>query len=129
MKRKLCVLVVGATFMIPTLVGAGPLTEEDFKVKTTRELINLCTASAEDPHMREAISFCHGYLVGAYAYYAAENSGPDPEPLVCPPSPVPSRNEAIKDFIAWANSHPEYMNEKPVETEFRFLADKWPCNH
>jgi hypothetical protein len=24
-------------------------------------------------------------------------------------------------------AHPQYMNERPVETEFRFLTEKWPC--
>ena len=30
-------------------------------------------------------------------------------------------------FIAWVQAHPQYMNEPPVETEFRFLTEKWPC--
>jgi len=30
-------------------------------------------------------------------------------------------------FLAWAQAHPQYMNERPVETEFRFLTEKWPC--
>ncbi len=125
--RTLTILMLAAAFMAPTHAGAGAVTQEDFQVKTTRNLINLCTVSADDPYQREAVHFCHGYLVGAYAYYTAENSGPDAKPLVCPPEPVPSRNEAISKFIEWAKSHPEYMNEKPVETEFRFLTEKWPC--
>ncbi|MCG6905349.1 MAG: hypothetical protein LJE63_01890 [Desulfobacteraceae bacterium] len=24
--------------------------------------------------------------------------------------------------------HPQYWNEPTVETEFRFLMDKWPCD-
>jgi hypothetical protein len=31
-------------------------------------------------------------------------------------------------FIEWAKAHPEYLNEPPVETEFRFLIETWPCN-
>ena len=30
-------------------------------------------------------------------------------------------------FVEWAKAHPQYMNELPVETEFRFLMEKWPC--
>ncbi len=129
MKEKLGISILVAAFMMPVLAAAGPVTDEDFQVKTTRNLINLCTVSADDPHMKEAIHFCQGFLVGAYAYYSAENSGPEAEPLVCPPNPVPSRNDAIMNFIEWAKSHPEYMDEKPVETEFRFLTEKWPCKH
>jgi hypothetical protein len=31
-------------------------------------------------------------------------------------------------FIAWAEAHPQYMTDMPVETQFRFMAEKWPCN-
>jgi hypothetical protein len=29
--------------------------------------------------------------------------------------------------MEWAKEHPQYMGESPVETEFRFLMEKWPC--
>ncbi|GLI32904.1 Rap1a/Tai family immunity protein [Desulforhabdus amnigena] len=127
MKTNLAILSLLTILMLmaPSLVGA--VSEEDFKVKTTRNLLNLCTAPADDPLREEAIHFCHGYLVGAYAYYNAEYSGPDRNPLVCFPDPPPSRNETIGMFIEWAKAHPEYMNEAPVETQFRFLMEKWPC--
>jgi hypothetical protein len=85
-------LLLAAVFLAPALAGAGPIAKEDFQVRTTRDLINLCTVSADDPHWKEAVHFCQGYLVGAYAYYAAENLGPGAGALVCPPNPKPSRN-------------------------------------
>ena len=111
---------------LSTAVTAA-VTEEDFQVTTTENLITLCTASKDDPHYREAIHFCHGYLVGAYHYYRAEQNGPEGSKFLCMPDPRPSRNESIEMFIAWAKQHPEYRNELPVETEFRFLIEKWPC--
>jgi hypothetical protein len=125
MKRKLACLLLAAAFILPGLARA--VTDEDFEVKTTQNLINLCTVSANDPRQKEAIHFCHGYLVGAYQFYAAANSGPDGKRLVCLPDPAPSRNDAIAMFIEWAKVQPQYMGEKPVETEFRFLMEKWPC--
>jgi hypothetical protein len=110
---------------IPVLVGA--VTETDFEAKTTQSLLNLCTASPNDPRYREAIHFCHGYLVGAYHYHVAQTAGEGGKPMVCFPTPAPSRNEGFNMFIAWAQAHPQYMNEPPVETEFRFLTEKWPC--
>jgi len=103
------------------------VTQEDFVVKTTQNLINLCTASPQDTYYREAIHFCQGYLVGAFHYYSAESSNKQELQMVCFPEPKPSRNEAISMFVSWAQKHPEYMNEVPVETEFRFLTEKWPC--
>ncbi len=125
MYRKLAGLLLVAAILVPAYAAA--VTEEDFKARTTRSLLNLCTASAEDPQHREAIHFCHGYLVGAYHYHMAQHSGKGTKPLVCPPDPQPTRNAAIAMFIDWARAHPQYMDERPVETEFRFLTEKWPC--
>lgn len=125
MTRKLMVILIMAGFLMPGTAGA--VTKEDFKAATTQNLLNLCTASVEDPLYREAHNFCQGYLVGAYAYYAAENEGPEGQRLVCFPDPPPSRIQAIDMFIQWLKIHPEYYGEKPVETQFRFLMEKWPC--
>lgn len=38
----------------------------------------------------------------------------------------PPYEQAIKMFIDWAKAHPQYLKDKPVETEFRFLMEKWP---
>jgi hypothetical protein len=125
MKRKLACLLLAAVFLLPGLARA--VTDGDFEVKTTQSIMNLCTASVDDPRQKEAIHFCHGYLVGAYDYYAAMNAGPEGKRLVCFPDPPPSRNEAIAMLLEWIKAHPQYMDEKPVETEFRFLIEKWPC--
>ncbi len=127
MKNKAIVLVMSVLLTLPALALAGAVSEKDFSVETTENLINLCAAAPDDPLYQWAISFCHGYLVGAYAYYQAESAGPNGIKLVCLPDPPPSRNEGIKMFIEWAKAHPQYMKEKPVETNFRFLMEKWPC--
>jgi len=125
MQRQVMWLFLFATLLVPALVSA--VTEADFEAKTTQNLLNLCTAPPSEPRYREAIHFCHGYLVGAYHYHMAQTSGEGGTPLVCLPTPPPSRNEALRMFIAWAQSHPQYMNERPVDTEFRFLIEQWPC--
>lgn len=125
MGRKLAIFLLVIALMGPGFAGA--VTQEDFQVNTTGNLINLCTAPPSDPLYQAAINFCHGFLVGAYRYYHASNSGPEGDRLVCLPKPPPTRNQAIAAFIGWAKAHPQYMQESPVETEFRFLMEKWPC--
>lgn len=115
-----------AVLLIPGLTIAE-VTKQDFEVKTTHDLVDLCTASPADRYYREAIHFCHGFLVGAYRYHFAENNGPGGMPLVCFPESGVTRDEAIKYVIAWMQEHPQYMGEPPVETEFRALIQKWPC--
>jgi hypothetical protein len=53
MYRKLAGLLLVGAMLAPMYVWA--VTEEDFKVKTTRNLLNLCTVPAEDPQYKEAI--------------------------------------------------------------------------
>jgi hypothetical protein len=115
------------TALLLTPMAAGAVSEEDFLAQTTEQMINLCTASPDDPLYVQATNFCHGYLVGAFHYYEASRSGPGGIQLVCPPDPRPSRNAAISEFIDWAKAHPQHWKEPPVETEFRFLVEKWPC--
>jgi hypothetical protein len=125
MKREIIGFVLATALLLPGLAGA--VTEEDFKARTTQEILNLCTASPKDPLYTAAVNFCHGFLVGAYRYYAAENSGPGGERLVCFSDPPPTRDQGIAMFIEWAKAHPEFKDDAPVDAEFRFLMEKWPC--
>jgi len=123
--KHLAPLLLFASFV--TGAAKANVNDEDFVAQKTQNILNLCTASPQDPLYREAIHFCHGYLVGAYHYYQAQTADKQELKLFCPPEPKPTRNESIAKFISWAQAHPQYMNETPVETEFRFLIDKWPC--
>ena len=125
MLRRLIGLMFVAVLLLPGLALA--VEPEDFQVTATRELIDLCSTHPDDPLYAQAIHFCHGYLVGAVHYYLASMSGPGSVKLVCLPEPRVSRTEAVKMFVDWAKAHPQYMDELPVETEFRFLIEKWPC--
>ncbi len=126
MRQKLLSAMFLVTLLVPGLAGA--ITAEDFQVRTTQELLDLCTVSASDPMAQQAIHFCHGYLVGAYHYHVEASAGPDgAKRLVCFPTSGVTRNEAVAMFVDWAKAHPQYMKEAPVETEFRFMIEKWPC--
>src|SRR5215813_1813198 len=119
-------------FILVAVLSLWPLqsqavTHDDFLVRTTQDLINLCAASESDPMYASAVAFCHGYLVGVYHDHQAENAGPKATPLFFPPNPPPKRVEAIKMFVEWAQANPQYQNDRPVDTIFRFLTTKWPC--
>ena len=125
MTPKPIVLTVMLVLLLPCLAGAA--TEKDFEANTAKQLISLCSVSPDAPLYHQAINFCHGYFEGAYQYYEAMTSGPQGIQFVCVPDPLPSRNYAIGKFIEWAQSNPQHMNERPVEAEFRFLMETWPC--
>jgi hypothetical protein len=126
MKCTVFPVLVFAFLFLPGWASA--VSEKDFEAQTTEQLLSLCTASPSDPLYQQAVNFCHGYLVGAYKYYEAAHSGPNAPKLVCLPNPPPSRSNSIALFIEWAKARPQYWKEAPVETEFRFLMENWPCN-
>jgi hypothetical protein len=125
MFKQLIRPLVVASFLVPGFAGAA-VTDDDFLVKTTRNLVNLCAVSRDDPRAKEAIQMCHGYILGAYDFHMAESAGTGGARMVCLSDKV-TRNEAVATFVRWAKAHPQYMNERPVETEFRYLTEKWPC--
>ena len=125
MRLKTSILLLAAVILFPGFAGA--VSEKDFEVQTTENFVILCTTATDDPLYHHAINFCHGYLVGAYHYHEAASSGPKGVRLVCPPDPMPTRNDTIDAFIQWAKAHPQHWGEPPVESQFRFLMQKWPC--
>ena len=127
MTCKSIALAVMLVFLISGLAAAGAVTEKDFVAATTRDLLNLCAASPDDPLYLQAVNFCHGYLIGAYHFHQAMAAGPEGTRLVCMPDPEPSRNEEIGRLVKWVQAHPEYFDESPVETEFRYLMQRFPC--
>ena len=127
MKPKFILCLVVGVLLIPGFAIAGAVTQQDFRVETTEQLLNLCSATPDDPFFNHAMNFCHGYLVGAYHYYEAAHHHREGPQLVCFSDPPPTRSEAINLFIEWARANPQYWQKKPVNTEFRFLSEKYPC--
>ena len=114
-------------FFLPMCALADGVTEKDFEAHTAEQFVRLCSVSPEDPMYHQAINFCHGYFEGAYQYYEAMTSGPKGIKFVCVPDPLPSRNDAISWFVDWVKANPQHMDEQPVEAQFRFLMERFPC--
>jgi hypothetical protein len=120
------VWIIGLAVCLWPLLSEGG-TREEFLVRTTQDYVRICSTNPSDPLYAAAMGFCHGFGVGAYQYYLAQVAGPQGTPIVCPPEPPPSRTETLSMFVAWAREHPQYLGERPVDSLFRFLAEKWPC--
>ena len=124
MRRNLLALILVAS-MVP--LAAEAVDSENFRVRSTADLVEICSVPPSDSMYAAAIGFCHGYGVGAFHYYQASVSGPEGKRFVCFPNPPPSRTEALQMFLSWARENPQYMGEPAVETLFRWLVAKWPC--
>lgn len=123
--RKVLAVAALAAWLWP--VGARAVMTEDFVVKTAEDIVDLCATPESEPLYEEAVSFCHGYLVGAVQLYFASVSGPGAKPVVCLPEPRPPRAQAVAELLVWLRAHPEYLNEKPPDALMKFLVEKWPC--
>ena len=109
-----------------TLVGAAHAVQPDaYRVRTTAELVRVCSAQPSEPDQATAIAFCHGVLAGAYGYYAAVT--PAADWFVCLPDPAPTRSKVANDFVAWAKAHPQFMEQGAIDTLFRYGAETFPC--
>jgi hypothetical protein len=118
-----------AALLAALSLPAQAISENQFMVHNTQDIIDVCTAPTTDPLYTAAINFCHGYLVGAYHYQEALYSGPDVKPVVCPPDPPPTHSEGVAKYIEWAKAHPQYANDRAVDSLSRFLAETWPCKN
>jgi hypothetical protein len=49
--------------------AAGAADPDNFRVRTTEDLVQLCSVEPADPNYVAAIHFCHGFGSGAYQYY------------------------------------------------------------
>ncbi len=127
MTRTGLLVAAAVALLVATGARAAELNTEQFKIRSTQDLVDLCAANSSTPLGRDGINFCHGFVSGAWHYHQAQASGPKGRRLVCPPDPAPSRTEAIGEFVTWSGAHPEHMGDPPVETLFRFMIEKWPC--
>ncbi|MDQ3775635.1 MAG: hypothetical protein M3461_15425 [Pseudomonadota bacterium] len=103
-------------------------THDSFLVRNALDIVTLCSVPKEDALHTAAANFCHGYVVGAYHYYRAMTSVPDRKPLFCLPNPQPSRDEAIRAFVAWAQTHPQYNNNPRLRPCSSSQIETWPCD-
>ena len=106
---------------------AGAVTQEDFKIETARDVVDVCSVPESDSYYAVATAFCHGYAVATYDVYEALTSRKDAKQFVCIPNPAPPRTRVIADFVSWMNAHPQYDEEHPSNAIFKFLVEKWPC--
>lgn len=120
-------LLVAAMMIIAGTRSGEAITSENFQVRSTQDLVDLCGVQRADPLAPQSIHFCEGYLVGVYHYHQALTSGLGQAPVFCPSGNLPTRDEAVAMFVAWGRSHPQRMADRPVDGLVRWAVETWPC--
>ncbi|PYM66321.1 MAG: hypothetical protein DME11_07625 [Candidatus Rokuibacteriota bacterium] len=117
----LMIVVLGFTAHAPAI------TPEEFRLRSGADVVALCSTPASDPLYSAAVHMCHGFGAGAYQTIMAMTRHEKLKPVVCPPDPPLSRNEAVRRFVQWASDNPRYLTEPAVEVVGRFFATQFPC--
>lgn len=113
-------------FLFPESGGAA-VSDSDFQMRTTADLVDLCSASPTDSMGTAALNFCHGFALGVYRVLEEQNAARRTGKLFCISQPTPSRNEAIADFVQWSKANSEVMEGRPADGIAVYLASKYPC--
>jgi hypothetical protein len=128
MKRRCVSLAFLAILAAAVVVPAeAAVTEDQFQVRTTGDLLALCSVAPADPLRTASINFCHGFGVGVYQVLQEQAAARPSMRFFCVPEPTPSRNDAIAGFVQWARAHPGEMSQLPADGLARFLAQQYPC--
>jgi hypothetical protein len=103
------------------------LVPDDFTVETPRDLVRLCSVSADDPLYDSARGFCLAYVDGVWDYHAALTAGAGFNALTCA-GPSITVDQAVDVFLAWADANPQTLDgETAVNGVMRAFSEKWPC--
>ncbi len=100
---------------------------DEYKVRNAGDLVSLCSRDTSAEDYVAAQNFCHGFAVGAYAYYRGVAAADPDVKIVCFKEPYPERKKVIADFVAWSKANQSFMKDAAVDTFFRFLAGAFPC--
>ena len=122
MKTIAAVLIV-LLFAAPALADAV----DEYKVRNAGDLVSLCSRDLSAEDYVAAQNFCHGFAVGAYAYYRGVAMADPDVKIVCFKEPYPERKKVIADFVVWSKANPSFMKDAAVDTLFRFMAGAYPC--
>lgn len=119
---------VGVSIMIlGALSTARAVEPQHFQVRTTADLLELCSAEGVGVPAAEALNFCYGYAVGAVQYHLATTEPGDPDRLLCLPEPKPSRASVVQEFIAWGTANPGHAADSALDGLFLFLEQRFHC--
>jgi Rap1a immunity proteins len=101
-------------------------TLDDYQLRTSGDLLDICALDSSNSNYWEARGFCLGYFAGGIDLHDALAVSNDFPRLACPTGSV-TRDDVVETFVTYAQAHPEHLGERPMDTVFRAVIDRWPC--
>jgi hypothetical protein len=117
-----------AVVLILTATSAqAAVSQDDFLIRTTGNLVNLCAADTKDPLYAPAVNFCQAFGAGVFQAQQLYQAASRGKPLFCTPTPPPTRNEAMNGFVTWAKATPAVTDIVPAAGIMQYLLQTYPC--
>ena len=124
---KLAALGALAALTTAAVTARADVTEENFRLRTTTDLVALCGVSRSDPNAAAAIHFCEGFYLGL-DHFAEAVGRPFRNTLYCPPDNLQlTRDQVVAMVVTWHRRNPQYGAEAPLNGIVRWAAATWPC--
>lgn len=125
------IAVIIACWLVPGQVRAETRLSdgyslEDFNLHTASDLVDICALDKSHPDHIAAMAFCYGFFEGGIHYDDAMSHSPSYQKIVCHPDGT-TRTQAVEVFVNYVRANPQYGSEAPIDTIFRALVAKWPC--
>lgn len=113
----------------PLLVLSGsPVLSQrlDPALNSTGDLVALCAPDPSTPRINQRLSYCEGFIAGTGMLYREMRDSGVIKPWACAES-APDANAIREKFVAWARSHPEKLDTKPIDGFWQAMAETYPC--
>ena len=122
--------VAGALLAVLSVSPAvSALDDSSFNYKTTKDLLEVCSAGPDVKDQEAAAFACRAFIVATVQYHDAVSDRKKMKRLICYPesATVATARDA---FLAWGKKNAgnaQRMNEAPVVGLVRALAEASPC--
>ncbi len=126
--RKLAFVTAVVTLSIVFSAARAEVTEENFQIDTTKDLIALCSVDASDPNAVAAIHMCHGYVMGLVHFHILISRALEGSVFCLEDAQRPTRDEAIALLVAWSRQHPEHDSKEAANGVVQWAAETYPCS-
>lgn len=125
MKKLAC--AVAFLMALPSLAQAG-VTEQDFTLDTTEDLIDLCSVDPQDPQAVAAIHMCHGYVLGLMHFHTVIGRALEGHVYCMDDAERPTRDQAIALLVTWSSANPQHNSLEAVDGVLQWAIETYPCS-
>lgn len=121
--------ILAASILAIASTSASALEQEDYRLRTTKSLYNVCSNPENSPDFSTSAAACNSFIRGVVQYHDGVSDGKHMKRVICYPEGA-TVADGVAAFVAWAQknmNNTELMNELPVIGLVKALKEKNPC--